>query len=62
MGYSTMDTISDGQKPRVTDTDALQAIVEKLKEDGCEPDEIQLRVVRSCVVDLDQLNEMLRAA
>jgi hypothetical protein len=53
---------SGGQKPRVTDAKTLQAIVEKLKEDGCEPDEIQRRVVRACVVDLDELNEMLRAA
>ncbi|GLQ39306.1 MULTISPECIES: hypothetical protein [Georhizobium] len=51
-----------GHKPRVTDDKTLQAIVQRLRQDGCEPDEIHRLVVREAVVDLDALNAVLRAA
>lgn len=51
-----------GPKPRVTDDKTLQAIVQRLRQDGCEPDEIHRLVVREAVVDLDALNAVLRAA
>lgn len=53
---------SRGQKPRVTDLDALKAIVEELRHDGMQEDEIQRRIVSVAIVDLDDLNEVLKAA
>ena len=49
-------------KPIVTDARTLKQIVERLQADGVANDEIQRRIVSVAVVDLDELNEVLRAA
>ena len=49
-------------KPRVTDTATLCEIVEEMKRKGVEADDIQRHIVSVAVVDLDQLNEVMRAA
>jgi hypothetical protein len=51
-----------GMKPIVTDARTLKQIVERLQADGVANDEIQRRIVSVAVVDLDELNEVLRAA
>jgi hypothetical protein len=51
-----------GVKPRITEPRKLREIVTRLKLEGAEPDEIQRHLVAVAVVDLDELNAVLRAA
>ena len=51
-----------GVKPRITEPRKLREIVTKLKLEGVEPEEIQRHLVSVAVVDLDELNAVLRAA
>lgn len=56
------DHASRATKPRVTDAATLSEIVERMKRKGIDPDDIQRHIVSVAVVDLDQLNEVMRAA
>lgn len=51
-----------GVKPRITEPRKLREIVTKLQQEGVEPEEIQRHLVSVAVVDLDELNAVLRAA
>lgn len=51
-----------GVKPRITEARKLREIVAKLQQEGVDPEEIQRHVVSVAVVDLDELNAVLRAA
>lgn len=51
-----------GVKPRITEPRKLREIVTQLKLEGVEPEEIQRHLVSVAVVDLDELNAVLRAA
>jgi hypothetical protein len=58
----SVQSIGGGVKPRITDEEKLREIVARLKRDGVPPEEIPLHVVTLAVVDLDDLNAMLKAA
>ncbi len=51
-----------GVKPRITEPRKLREIVTRLKLEGVEPEDIQRHLVTVAVVDLDELNALLRAA
>jgi hypothetical protein len=58
----TMMAKSRNAKPRVTDCETLTEIVAKLRENGVSPEDIHRHIVSVAVVDLDELNEVMRAA
>ena len=55
-------TAASGIKPRITEITKLEELVSRLKRAGIQPDDIQRHIVSVAVVDLDDLNEVLKAA
>jgi hypothetical protein len=49
-------------KPRITDRARLLQIVEDLRRHGVEGEALETEIVRLAIVDLDQLQEVMRAA
>lgn len=57
-----MRRTASGIKPRITEITKLEELVSRLRQDGVKPDDIQRHIVSVAVVDLDDLNEVLKAA
>ncbi len=51
-----------GMKPRITEMETLRELVARMQSEGLPPEDIQRQIVSVAVVDLDDLNEVLRAA
>ncbi|WP_157928887.1 hypothetical protein [Pararhizobium haloflavum] len=49
-------------KPRITEMETLRELVARMQSEGLPPEDIQRQIVSVAVVDLDDLNEVLRAA
>lgn len=62
IGVERMRRTASGIKPRITELAKLEELVGRLKRAGIAPDDIQRHIVSVAVVDLDDLNEVLKAA